>query len=98
MPKPFHPRPDEIPADLMAKASQFQRLALLVSTEARKTIGAFNRAGFTFPHELNLILTDIEDKTDTLQIYFRAENLTRRITQEGTTTEVNSQDRREETG
>lgn len=82
MSKVFQPRPPEIPADLLVQAAQLKGLAELLQKTGWKTLQAFNAKGFTFPHELDIILTDLERKADQLQIYLRAENYTTRLVKE----------------
>lgn len=92
----FHPRPEEIPEELRTQATRIRGLAQLLQKETYKTIQAFNAQGFTFPHELDVILRDLEHKADQLFIYLDAKNYAGRIYTEGNSPEANSQDKREE--
>lgn len=108
-PPVFHPRPDEVPENLRRDAEQVQILAKLLREKALKTMWAFNAAGFTFPHELDVILTDLERKADQLFVYLKPENYQPRLLSADATdntgrngsqtdsTEADSEDRREET-
>lgn len=108
-PRAFHPRPEEIPDQLRKDAEQVCLLVKLLREKALKTMWAFHAAGFTFPHEIDVLLTDIERKSDGLYLYLRIENYPSRListnasdntgrnSSQTDTVKVNSEDRREET-
>lgn len=67
-----------LPPDLAAKAARLQQLGFLLARETRVLRSEASAQGYHFPDEIWLLCNSLEDSSDNLACYLRAENYSRR--------------------
>lgn len=70
-------------ADQQAKATKLSQAFLMLSKETRKLMGEAALSGIHFPDEAYLLIQRVEESSDQLACFLRAENYLHRLNPSG---------------